>query len=256
MTKIAELNSTQASQTETVWTPTDAEELYPVNSWGDDFFFVNEEGHAGVRPVHGHKNAIDIHHVVQQLRQEGIHFPVLIRFQEILQARVVQLNEAFRAAINEAEYENRYMGVYPIKVNQLHEVVEEVLEAGQPFGYGLESGSKTELIATLPHLSSDETPLLCNGYKDASMLRLILMGQQLGKNVIPIMEKYNEFERLMGLAEELNAPLRFGVRVRLSTSGVGRWADSGGDMSKFGVSIPELDYTRRIPERTESDRCF
>ena len=240
MTKIAERNPAQPTPSETVWTSQDAEELYRINSWGDDFFFVNEEGHASVRPVHGQKNAINIHHVVQQLRHEGVHFPVLIRFQDILRARVVQLNEAFRAAIDEAGYENRYMGVYPIKVNQLHEVVEEVLEAGEPFGYGLESGSKTELIATLPHLASDETPLLCNGYKDASMLRLILLGQRLGKNVIPIMEKYNEFERLMGLAEELSAPLRFGVRVRLSTSGVGRWADSGGDMSKFGVSIPEL----------------
>ena len=240
MTKTDQLESAQAHHTRVAWTPADAEELYRINAWGDDFFFVNPEGHVAVRPIHGQDLAIDIQQVVQQLQEEGVHFPVLIRFQDILRSRVVQLNEAFKAAIDEADYNNGYMGVYPIKVNQLHEVVEEVLEAGQPYGYGLESGSKTELIATLPHLASDKTPLLCNGYKDASMLRLILLGQRLGKNVIPIMEKYNEFERLMGLAEELNAPLRFGVRVRLSTSGVGRWADSGGDMSKFGVSVPEL----------------
>ncbi len=223
------------------WTLADSEELYRIKAWGDDFFFVNEEGHAAVKPVNGSDLSIDIQKVVAQLQnEEGLSFPAVIRFQDILKARVVQLNEAFRAAIAEAGYKKRYMGVYPIKVNQLHEVVEEVLEAGKPFGYGLESGSKTELIATLPHLESDETPMLCNGYKDASMLRLIILGQRLGKNVIPIMEKYHEFERLMGLAEELKAPLRFGVRVRLSTSGVGRWADSGGDLSKFGVSIPEL----------------
>ncbi|MFK7847091.1 MAG: biosynthetic arginine decarboxylase [Rhodothermales bacterium] len=233
-------NTSQPDANEVVWTPADAEELYRIKAWGDDFYFVNDKGHVAVKPAYGSNSAIDISHVVKQLEAEGVHFPVLIRFQDILRARVAQLNEAFRLAISEAEYKNRYMGVFPIKVNQLHEVVEEVLEAGEPYGYGLESGSKTELIATLPHLVSDDTPLLCNGYKDASMLRLILMGQRLGKNVVPIMEKYNEFERLVGLAEELNAPLRFGVRVRLSTSGVGRWADSGGDLSKFGVSIPEL----------------
>ena len=231
---IAETNSTAS------WTPADSEELYRIKAWGDAFFSISEAGNATVRPIHGQKNTIDIHSIVDDLQREGIHFPVLIRFQDILRARVIQLNEAFRDAIKEAGYTNRYMGVYPIKVNQLHEVVEEVLEAGQPFGHGLESGSKTELIATLPHLDSDDTPLLCNGYKDASMLRLILMGQRLGKNVIPVMEKYGEFERLLGLADEMKAPLCFGVRVRLSTSGVGRWADSGGDLSKFGVSIPEL----------------
>ncbi len=240
MNKNDKLPSEQTVIAENAWTPADAEELYRINAWGDDFFFVNQDGHAAVRPVHGQDHVIDIENVVQQLRSEDVHFPVLIRFQDVLRARVVQLNEAFRYAIEEAGYQNRYMGVYPIKVNQLHEVVEEVLEAGQPYGYGLESGSKTELIAMLPHLESDDTPLLCNGYKDASMLRLILMGQRLGKNVIPIMEKYNEFERFRGLAAELNAPLRFGVRVRLSTSGVGRWADSAGDLSKFGISIPEL----------------
>lgn len=232
--------NTIAAQLRAAWPPEEAEELYRVNAWGDDYFSVNDAGHVSVKPVHGKPWGIDIYKVVEQLQEEGQHFPMLIRFQDLLRARVIQLNEAFREAINEATYQNRYMGVYPIKVNQLHEVVEEVLEAGQPYGYGLESGSKTELIATLPHLESDETPLLCNGYKDASMLRLILMGQRLGKNVIPIMEKYGEFERLLGLAKELDAPLRFGVRVRLSTSGVGRWANSGGDLSKFGVSIPEL----------------
>ena len=222
------------------WTPADAEELYRIPAWGDGFFLVTDDGHAGVRPVHEKDAVIDILQVVQQIREENVHFPVLIRFQDILRARVIQLNEAFQRAIADAGYTGRYMGVYPIKVNQLHEVVEEVLEAGRPYGYGLESGSKPELIATLPHLEADDTPLLCNGYKDTSMLRLILMGQRLGKRVIPILEKYGEFERLMDLADELKAPLNFGVRVRLSTSGVGRWADSGGDLSKFGVSIPEL----------------
>ena len=240
MAKILTLTSGQHPRSQANWTTADAEELYRVKGWSDEFFSINERGHVTVHPVYGGNDSIDISDVIEELQREGIHFPVLIRFQDILRARVVQLNEAFKIAIEEAGFTSRYMGVYPIKVNQLHEVVEEVLEAGAPFGYGLESGSKTELIATLPHLISDDTPLLCNGYKDASMLRLILLGQRLGKNVIPIMEKFNEFERLMELADELKAPLRLGVRVRLSTSGVGKWADSGGDLSKFGVSLPEL----------------
>ena len=222
------------------WSLKESEDLYRIRSWGDEYFFVNPGGNVAVSPVFDSDGAIDISSIVEQLQKEGEHFPLLIRFQDLLRSRVIQLHNSFNDAIDEAGYKNRYMGVYPIKVNQLHEVVEEVLEAGQPFGYGLESGSKTELIATLPHLESDDTPLLCNGYKDASMLRLILLGQRLGKNVIPIMEKYNEYERLKHLAEEIQVPLRFGVRVRLSTSGVGRWADSGGDLSKFGLSIPEL----------------
>ncbi len=237
---VSESVDTNSHPEEAPWTPSDAEDLYRIHSWGDSYFFVNDKGHAAVRPVHNDDQEIDIYTIVEQLRSDKLTFPILLRFQDLLKARVIQINESFKAAIEEAEYQNRYMGVFPIKVNQLHEVVEEVLEAGEPYGYGLESGSKTELIATLPHLASDSTPLLCNGYKDASMLRLILMGQRLGKNVIPIMEKYNEFERLIELAESLDATPRFGVRVRLSTSGVGRWADSGGDQSKFGLSVPEL----------------
>ena len=149
------------------WSSADSEDLYRVNIWGDAFFGVNEIGHATVRPSHGSESVIDIRKVVQDLREQGANFPLLIRFQDILRSRVVQLNESFQTAISEAGYQNRYMGVYPIKVNQLHEVVEEVLEAGRAYGHGLESGSKTELIATLPHLESDDTPLLCNGYKDA-----------------------------------------------------------------------------------------
>lgn len=177
-----------------------------------------------------------------------VRLPVVIRFQDVLRGRVVQLNEAFNAAIREFSYGNKYAGVYPIKVNQLHEVVEEVLEAGEPYGMGLECGSKAELVAALPHLKTDETLLICNGYKDAEMLELILMGQQLGKSVIPVIEKYDEFERFMKLADELEVTPRFGVRVKLSTGGVGRWATSSGDSSKFGLSLNEL---LRIHERMQ-----
>src|SRR5690606_33030233 len=151
-----------------------------------------------------------------------------------------RLNEAFGQAVQETGYGNRYTGVYPIKVNQLHEVVDEVLDAGKPWGMGLECGSKAELVAALPQLESDDTLLVCNGVKDASMLSLILSAQRLGKSVIPVMEKFAEFEQLTALADDAGMPALFGVRIRLRTAGAGKWADSGGYRSKFGISLPEL----------------
>ena len=241
---------TAATKNGAAWTSKDAEALYHVDAWADGYFSVNERGHVtACADVAGQTQAIDLHQVVQDLAPETA-FPMLIRFQDILRARVVQLNEAFGQAIQEFGYGSRYNGVYPIKVNQLHEVVEEVMEAGRPYGLGLECGSKAELVAALPHIESDETLLVCNGYKDAVMLRLILTGQQLGKAVIPVMEKYDEFERLMRLAAELDVRPRLGVRVHLATRGSGKWAASSGDRSKFGVTIPEL---LRLVERLEAD---
>jgi arginine decarboxylase len=222
------------------WSPEEAERLYHVRAWGERYFRVNERGHVAVRPVHGSKLQIDLYEVVQELVAQGAQFPMLIRFQDLLQTRVIELNEAFRRAIAEAEYGNVYSGVYPIKVNQMREVVEDILEAGQPYGFGLECGSKAELTATLALMEDDSIPLICNGYKDDAMIRLMLQFQRLGKNVIPVVEKYTEFEAIERLAPKVRVSPCFGVRVRLSTGGSGKWAESGGDHSKFGVSTPEL----------------
>ncbi len=222
------------------WSPGDAAELYRIPAWSDGFFFVNPHGHMAVKPFDDKDLSIDIMDVVAELRGRGVQFPVLLRFQDVLRARVRRLNLAFAEAIAETGYKNKYQAVYPIKVNQLHEVVEEVLDAGEPFGLGLECGSKAELVATLAHLQSDDTLLVCNGVKDKSMLSMILSSQQLGKRVVPVMEKYGEFEELIALADEAGAATQFGVRVRLTTPGAGKWADSGGYQSKFGISLPEL----------------
>ncbi len=222
------------------WTAQDSAELYRVESWGDSFFGVNEHGHAAVRPFGDDRLAIDIVKLIAELERRALAFPVLIRFQDVLQARVRMLNEAFAVAIEEAQYGNRYNGVYPIKVNQLHEVVEEVLDAGRKYGMGLECGSKGELIACLPHLTDDGMLLVCNGVKDRSMLSLILSAQRLGLNVVPVMEKYSEFETLLALADAQGVSPVLGVRIRLATRGSGRWSESGGARSKFGLSIPEL----------------
>jgi arginine decarboxylase len=230
------------------WTAADAEELYSVEGWSDGFFHVEDNGHLCVRPLHDDPLSIDVMKVIVEARQRNTGFPVLLRFQDILHARVRRLNEAFQEAIGEVGYGNTYRGVYPIKVNQLHEVVEEVLEAGRPFGVGLECGSKAELVAALPHLQSDDSLLICNGVKDSAMLSLIVAAQSLGQHVIPVMEKYGEFDQLMEIGAAQDIRPRFGVRIRLRTTGAGKWADSGGYRSKFGVSLPEL---LKIVERLE-----
>jgi arginine decarboxylase len=221
------------------WTAEKSSELYRVDAWGEGFFFINERGHAAVRPDPDRDIAVDVVQVVAEIRRRGVGFPVLIRFQEILRARVRRLNEAFQAAVAEAGYGNVYRGVYPIKVNQLHEVVEEVLDAGRPFNMGLECGSKAELIAALPHVD-DDMLLLCNGVKDRGMLSLILSAQQLGQTVLPIIEKYSEFEQLLELAATTGMKPKLAARIRLATQGSGRWFESAGARSKFGVAIPEL----------------
>jgi len=222
------------------WTPSHADSLYHLASWGDGYFGVNGEGHVAVRPVRGADTSIDLFDVVRDLRERGIGFPALIRFQDILKSRVQHLNEAFIEAIEKSGYGATYQGVYPIKVNQLREVLEEILAAGEPYGHGLECGSKSELVATLPYLADRDVLLLCNGSKDREMVRLMLAGQRLGKRVFPILERSDEIGLLEGEARGLGVEAEIGVRVRLTTRGAGLWSESGGEHSKFGLSLTEI----------------
>jgi arginine decarboxylase len=221
------------------WQVQDATELYRISSWGDPFFFVNPSGHMAVRALDEAGTTIDVVDVVNELRRRGVQFPVLLRFQDVLRAQVRRVNEAFRSAIAEANYANIYRGIYPIKVNQLHEVVDELLDAGRPYGMGLECGSKAELIACLPQIDGD-TLLVCNGVKDRTMLSLMIAGQKLGQNIVPVIEKYSEFNDLKGLAFSTGYMSQLGVRVRLATRGSGRWSESSGTNSKFGLNVAEL----------------
>jgi arginine decarboxylase len=221
------------------WTVADAIELYRVQSWGEPYFFINEQGHVGIRALDEHGTTMDMVKIVAELRRRGVQFPFLIRFQDVLRAQVRRINEAFRSAIAEANYGNIYRGIYPIKVNQLHEVVDELLDAGRPYGMGLECGSKAELIACLPQIDG-ETLLVCNGVKDRTMLSLMIAGQKLGQNIVPVMEKYSEFIDLKGLAFSTGYMSQLGVRVRLATRGSGRWSESSGTNSKFGLNVSEL----------------
>ena len=230
---------TSDAVTQRGWSCADSQALYAMEKWADGFYSVNERGHVSVCPIEGQALHIDVTDVIHAARAEGAALPMLIRFHDVISSRVRRLNRKFQEAIQESGYEGTYRSVYPIKVNQLQEVVVEILEAGQEFNIGLECGSKAELLAVLP-LITDETLLLCNGVKDRTMLTLMLNAQQLGQQVIPIIEKYSEFEQLMDLAAARQMKPRLGVRLKLNTKGSGRWFESGGASSKFGLTIPEL----------------
>jgi len=221
------------------WTLQDARDLYALDVWGDGFFGINDRGQVSVRPIDGEAISVDINDVIEEALQEGSTLPLIIRFQDIISSRVKRLNRKFREAIAAAEYDGCYRSIFPIKVNQLQEVVAEVMDAGREFDIGIECGSKAELMAALPLIGSD-TLLLCNGVKDHVMLALMLNAQQLGQQVIPIIEKYSEFDQLMLLGERRGLQPRLGVRVKLNTRGAGRWYESGGARSKFGLTMPEL----------------
>ena len=225
----------------TTWSSADSQALYRIDSWGAPYFSVNDSGHVAVavESEKGTQMAIDVAEVVAELRNRGVQFPMLLRFQDILRGQVKRLNRAFRSAMDEFEYSNEYRAVYPVKVNQLHEVVDELLEAGREFGMGIECGSKAELIATLPQVDGDML-LICNGVKDREMLSLMLAWQQLGQNNVPVIESFSEFTQIKALTFENGFVPQIGVRVRLATRGSGRWSASSGVNSKFGLSVSEV----------------
>ncbi|WP_412063226.1 biosynthetic arginine decarboxylase [Rubrivirga sp. IMCC45206] len=222
------------------WTPADAEALYHMAAWGEGYFGVNAAGHVVARPDPRRDGEIDLAAVVEEVVAGGLSLPAVIRFQDLLDTRVRQLNEAFQTAIEESGYRGGYTGVYPVKVNQLREVVDEIVEAGRPYRFGLECGSKAELVATLPRLESDDTLCLVNGYKDAAMLRIIQTFQRLGRKVLPIIEKTTELDQILALSDEADQPARFGIRIKLASVAPGPWTKSGGSLSKFGITLPEL----------------
>ena len=227
-------------EADAAWSPADAEDLYHMAAWGEGYFGVNGDGHVCVRPDPRQEGTIDLEAVVREVVAGGLELPAVVRFQDVLAARVRALNAAFEQAALDAGYGGGYTSVYPVKVNQLREVVDEIVEAGRPFGCGIECGSKAELVATLPRLESDDTLCLVNGYKDAAMLRLILTFQRLGRKVVPVVEKAGELDQALALADEAGQEPAFGVRVKLAAVAPGPWTKSGGSLSKFGVSLPEL----------------
>jgi len=218
----------------------DAIALYNVDRWGGGYFTINRDGNVAVRPNTKAREEIDLMELVAEARSRGLAFPMVIRFQDLLRHRVQTINKAFAEAIAELDYKGVYRGVFPIKVNQLREVVEEILDAGQKFHFGIEAGSKPELMAALAVHTDPESLVICNGYKDTEFIRMALLGRKLGKTVILVVEKLEELAHILRVSQKMGVEPHIGLRVRLLSKGAGKWATSGGENAKFGLSTAEL----------------
>jgi arginine decarboxylase len=221
--------------------PDEVSELYNVKRWGSGYFSVNDLGHLCVLPERREDGPrIDFMEVINEIRDQKIAFPAVIRFQDILRSQVRLLNTTFREAIAEYGFTGEFFGVYPIKVNQLREVVEEILEAGEPFNHGLEAGSKPELMAALAYNENPAALTILNGYKDEEYIRLALLGRKLGRKIVIVVENVSEFDLIIRLAKEMKVAPLIGIRSKLSVQGGGRWASSSGDRAKFGLTCSEI----------------
>lgn len=239
------------------WTIDDAERLYRVKRWGGGYFEVGENGNLHITPAFDNPDVrIDFNTVIEEIKQEGVQFPVVVRFHDILRSQVAQLNQTFRQSIKEAEYQGRYQGVYPVKVNQMREVVEEIVDAGAAYDYGLEAGSKAELLTVLSFETSENALTILNGYKDEEFMRLALLGRKLGRNIIVVVEKYSELLSLVRIAKELNIDPIIGVRSKMTVKGRGKWESSGGDRAKFGLTIAEIIKATKYLQEQGLGHCL
>ncbi|MGH9423311.1 MAG: biosynthetic arginine decarboxylase, partial [Thermoanaerobaculia bacterium] len=216
------------------WTIESARALYNIEGWGIGYFDINEQGHVIVRPdADNPSRELDLYELANDLEEQGVGLPLLLRFSDILCSRIESLTQRFGRAIREYEYTGGYTTVYPIKVNQQRHVVEEIVEFGKASGVGLECGSKPELQAVLALAEHTDHLIVCNGYKDDEFMRLALMGQKLGHKVFIVLEQLSEVDVLLQVADELGVNPTAGVRIKLHSEGSGRWAKSGGEKSKF-----------------------
>ncbi|MDH4469297.1 MAG: biosynthetic arginine decarboxylase [Bacteriovoracaceae bacterium] len=224
------------------WGVSDSKKLFLIQKWGDGFFDINEKGSVCVKPL---KNApkgpcIVLQDILDEVKAAGISLPLVIRFHDILRARVVEINKTFHNQISEANYRGEYFGVYPVKVNQMREVVEEIVDAGAPFRYGLEAGSKPELLAVLSMPITTGALTVLNGYKDAEYLKLAMLGIRMGRPMVVVVEKFSELPLLLKIADEMKVEPIIGMRAKLQSRGSGKWAASTGDRAKFGLTITEI----------------
>jgi len=221
------------------WTVTDASELYEVPRWGKGYFSVNERGHIQVHPTKDPALAIDMKDLIDRLQLRGLDLPILVRFNGILNDRLREINDAFTQAIKDHDFKGRYICVYPIKVNQQRHVVEQVVNYGKAYGFGLEAGSKPEMLAVVAMTDAD-TPIICNGFKDAEFIEMAMLAQKMGRKVIPVVEKYTELALILKYAEKVGVRPQIGMRIKLAARGSGRWQSSGGWRSKFGLTVSEI----------------
>jgi arginine decarboxylase len=235
------VNGTRKFNPAQPWRIEDSLDLYHVNAWGKGYFSINSSGHVVVRPDTTERHEIDLYEVVEGLKARDLTTPVVVRFSDILAHRLRRIHEAFAQAITENDYRNRYAAVFPIKVNQQRLVVEEVYRYGKEFGFGLEVGSKPELLAVMAMTeNASERLIICNGFKDDSYIEAVTLATKLGRTIIPVVENFEELGLILKHAEAYQVRPRIGVRVKLFTEGSGRWSASAGEKSKFGLFITEI----------------
>ncbi len=237
------------------WTVADAMETYDVARWGNGYFSINEAGHVCVLPTKDPARSIDLKELIDRLQLRGIDLPILIRFAEILKHRLGEMHSVFSSAIAEHKYQGKYCCVYPIKVNQQRQVVEEVLQFGKPYNFGLEAGSKPELFAVIA-LANNDAPIICNGFKDAEFIEAAMLAQKIGRHIIPVVEKYTELPMILEYAQKIGVRPNIGMRVKLAAKGAGRWQSSGGYRSKFGLTVSEIMRGLEELKRHGMEDCF
>ncbi len=222
------------------WTSADSAALYGLERWGDPYFSVNSCGHVIVQPRGDRGGSLDLVELVEGLQNRNLHLPLLIRFDDILEDRLERLHAAFERAIAQYGYGGRYQGVFPVKCNQQRHVVEQLVESGRRWNFGLEAGSKAELLIALSLLNDPAALLICNGYKDNRYIETAILARQLGRQPVVVIEQADEVERIISASKTLGAAPLIGIRAKLSTRSTGRWGSSVGERAKFGLSVPDL----------------
>jgi len=238
------------------WSSDDSYELYNVGGWGAGYFGINEHGNMIVTPRKGVEANIDLKELIDDLVLKDIGLPVLVRFSDIIADRIAQISQCFATAAKEYGYEGKYHGVYPIKVNQQRHVVEEIVRYGREFNIGLEAGSKPELQAVLAIMDNPDAVIVCNGYKDEEFIELALLAQKMGKHIFLVVEKLNELKLIKTVAERNNVRPNIGIRIKLTNSGSGKWEESGGDQSKFGLNASELLEALEYAQEVQMMDCL
>jgi arginine decarboxylase len=237
------------------WSVTNSAELYDINRWGKSYFSIGEDGHVLVHPTCEPNRSIDLKRLVETLVLRGIDPPILLRFPQILGFQLTELNNVFQNAISEHNYKGGYCCVYPIKVNQQRHVVEEVYRVGRNYGFGLEAGSKPELLA-VSAIADNETPIICNGFKDDEYIEMVMLATKIGRNITPVVEKFTELELILKYASLVGVRPRIGVRIKLASRGAGKWKSSGGYRSKFGLTVTEAVRALELLHASGMEDCL
>ena len=237
------------------WRIEDSEELYNINGWGVNYFGINEKGNVYVTP---RKDSVqvDLKELVNELALHDVSVPVLLRFPDILDNRIEKTSTCFEKAAKEYDFKAENFIIYPIKVNQMRPVVEEIISHGKKFNLGLEAGSKPELHAVIAVNTDSDSPIICNGYKDQNYIELALLAQKMGKRIFLVVEKLNELNIIARVSKKLNVTPNIGIRIKLASSGSGKWEESGGDASKFGLTSSELLEALDFLEKNDLKECL